>query len=290
MPLASFLLVILAALIHATWNLLAKRAADGGPPFVFAYNLVACLAYGPWALWLVARGDVKWSLPVALCILASGAVHLAYSLALQRGYRVADLSVVYPVSRGTGPMLSSLAAFLLLGERATLPGVAGLVAVVGGILLIAGHGGAEALRTPAARRGVRWGGATGSLIAAYTLVDGYGVKRLGIAPVVLDWCSNLFRFLALLPLVLADPGGARAAMRGRWGLAVAVGLLSPLAYILVLGALQWGAPISLVAPARELSMLAGALLGLLVLGEPVGRRRLAGCALLAGGVVLLGLA
>jgi drug/metabolite transporter (DMT)-like permease len=117
MSYAPIALVVLAAFIHASWNLLSKRAAAAGPTFVFAYNLVACIAYAPWVIWLIARGALTWSLPIAGCILLSALVHLAYSLCLQRGYQVADLSVVYPVARGTGPTLSSLGAFLLLGKR-----------------------------------------------------------------------------------------------------------------------------------------------------------------------------
>src|SRR4051812_1389721 len=114
MPLASFALVILAAITHATWNLLAKRAADAGAAFIFAYNLVACVAYAPWALWLIAKGALPLGWPVFACLVASGVIHLAYSLCLQRGYQLADLSVVYPVARGTGPMLSAVGAFLIL--------------------------------------------------------------------------------------------------------------------------------------------------------------------------------
>jgi drug/metabolite transporter (DMT)-like permease len=288
MPFASFALVILAAICHATWNLLAKRAAAVGVAFVFSYNLVACLAYAPWAVWLIAKGTLVPSAAVFGCLLASGLIHLAYSLALQRGYQLADLSVVYPVARGTGPMLSAVGAFLLLGEHVTYFRVAGLVAVVIGIALIATDGRLNAFSRPAARDGVRWGGATGTLIAGYTLTDAYGVKALLIPPVVLDWCSNTLRFFLLLPRVLRDRGGAMQAMRGYWPLAIGVGLLSPLGYILVLGALSLGAPVSIVAPAREMSMMIGALFGMLILGERVGAPRLAGCAVLLGGVLLLG--
>jgi multidrug transporter EmrE-like cation transporter len=116
---ASLCLVVLAAFVHATWNLLSKRAAAAGPTFIFTYNLVACVAYAPWVLWLLARDKIGWSWAVAGCVLISGLIHLAYSLCLQRGYQVADLSVVYPVARGTGPMLSSIGALLLLGETPT---------------------------------------------------------------------------------------------------------------------------------------------------------------------------
>lgn len=119
------------------------------------------------------------------------------------------------------------------------------------------------------------------------MVDAYAVKVLGIAPVVLDWFSNLLRFFLLLPLVLANPRRAIEAMRGHWWTALGVGLLSPLSYILVLAALTGGAPLSLVAPMREMSMMVGALLGMLILREAVGPWRLAGCGVLIAGVILL---
>jgi drug/metabolite transporter (DMT)-like permease len=290
MSLAPFLLVVLAAFIHATWNLLSKRAAGAGPTFVFACNLVACVAYAPWFAWLLARGALTWSWPVAGCILLSALIHLAYSLSLQRGYQVADLSVVYPVARGTGPMLSSLGAFLLLGEAPSPQGLLGLAAVVVGIGLISTGGDLSAFRRPGGQAGLRWGAATGSLIATYTVVDAYGVKTLGIHPVVLDWFSNLLRFVLLAPVVLPNLAYAREVMRGRWPLAVGVGLLSPLSYILVLAALDMGAPLSVVAPAREMSMMVGALFGMVILREPVGPWRLLGCLVLIAGVILLGAA
>ena len=123
MSLLSLSLVVLAAFIHATWNLLSKRAADAGPTFVFAYNMFACLVYLPWMIWLLVYGDLHWNLPVAACLVLSACIHLAYSLCLQRGYQVADLSVVYPIARGTGPLLSSIGAFIILREAPTTQGI-----------------------------------------------------------------------------------------------------------------------------------------------------------------------
>ena len=287
MTLASLLLVCLAACLHSGWNLLAKRAAGVGPVFIFAYNLVSCVAYAPWVIWLLTRDGVHWTRTGIGFVLLAGMIHLAYSLCLQRGYQVADLSVVYPVARGTGPMLSSMGAFVILGETPDASGLAGLGLVVAGILLIATQGRLSAFARPGGQAGLWWGGATGGLIAGYTVVDAYAVKVLGIAPVMLDWVSNLLRFVLLLPLVLADPRRAARAIRGQWRVAVGVGLMSPLSYILVLAALRDGAPLSLVAPMREMSMMVGALMGMVILREPVGPVRLAGCAVLVGGVVLL---
>jgi drug/metabolite transporter (DMT)-like permease len=288
MTLATIALVVLAALIHATWNLLAKRAALVGPAFVFAYNLVSCIAYAPWLVWLLAHGRVAWTRPVVAAIVASGVIHLAYSLVLQRGYQVADFTVVYPVARGSGPMLASLAAVLLMGEAVTPLRLAGLAAIVAGILLISTRGDLRAFARPGGQAGLRWGAATGGLIASYTVIDAFAVKALGVPPVVLDWFGNFQRFFLLAPLVARDPRRALARMRGHWHLAVGVGLLAPLSYILVLGALSLGAPVTIVAPMRERSMMAAALMGMLFLKEQVGPARLLGCAILVGGVVLLG--
>ena len=280
-------LVVIAAFLHAGWNLLSKRAAHVGPVFVFYSTLIACVVYAPWAAYEIARGAVEWSWPVVGCILASGLIHLGYSLVLQKGYQRAPFSVVYPVARGTGPMLSAFGGFLVLSEPASLAGLFGLAGVVAGILLIATNGRLDAFRAPGGRAGLGWGLATGLWIAGYTVIDGYGVKALAIPPVVLDWCGMVTRLFMLTPLALGAPGRGIAAMRGVWSLAVGVGLLSPLAYILVLGALGLGAPLSIVAPMREMSMMVGTLMGLFLLKEDVGPGRLIGCAVLIGGVILL---
>ncbi|MCQ0969551.1 EamA family transporter [Paracoccus sp. TK19116] len=137
MTLASLILVVLASFIHASWNLLAKRAASVGPVFVFAYNVFACVAYAPWVLYVLIKEGISWTGSGISFILLSGVIHLAYSLFLQRGYQVADLSVVYPAARGTGPMLSTVGVIVILGETPTSTGLVGLLLVVAGILMIA---------------------------------------------------------------------------------------------------------------------------------------------------------
>lgn len=287
MSLLPLILVVAAAVIHATWNLLSKQAAEAGAVFVAVNNGIITLLYAPWVIWLLLRDGMTWSPAIIACILASAVANLAYTLCLQRGYRVADLSVVYPVARGAGPVLSTLGAFLILGEQASPAGLAGLAAVVVGIGLIASNGRLGAFREPAGMAGVGWGLATGVLIATYSVIDAWGVKVLELSPVLLVWFSNLMRLPMLAPLLLRDPAGAMARMQGRWGLALGVGLLAPLSYILVLWALALGGPLSLVAPLRETSMMAAALLGFLVLRERVGLWRLAGCGAVVLGAALL---
>ena len=287
MTASSLLLVILAAVCHATWNLASKRSAHAGGVFLFWSTLLSSIAFAPWALWIMVQESFRWTWLLLAAICASGCLHLAYSHALQTGYRKADLSVVYPIARGTGPLLSSLGAFVLLGE---VPGplrLLGLLGVVGGILLIATNGRWSTFAKPGATTGLRWGMLTGAIIATYTLVDGSAVKLLLLSPVVLDWGANVVRTALLAPQVLRDRGAALATMRGHWISAWTVALLAPFGYILVLWAMQHGAPLSVVAPMREMSMMLVALLGMVLLREPVGRARLVGCALLVAGVVLL---
>ena len=104
MSLVPFLLVVAAAFIHATWNLLAKRAASAGVAFLFVSNVFACTAYLPWVIWLLATREQIWTWPVALCLVVGAGIHLCYSLCLMRGYQVADLSVVYPIDDSSGPV------------------------------------------------------------------------------------------------------------------------------------------------------------------------------------------
>lgn len=287
MTLSALLLVIVAAMCHASWNLLAKRAAKVGPAFVFAYGLCSTIVFAPWVIWILVFEQNDWSWAILGCILLSGILHLAYSLSLQRGYQVADLSVIYPISRGTGPFLSTLGAIIFLHEPATLLGLGGMLCVVTGVLMIATQGQIRRLLQPEAMIGVRWGALVGLLIAAYTLVDAYGAKVLVIAPVLFDWATSASKTLMLLPHAARQPKRAWEAMRGYWPLAWAIGVLSPLGYILVLYALRDGAPVSLVAPAREMSMLLVTLGGFYILREPVGWGRLVGCGFIASGVVML---
>jgi drug/metabolite transporter (DMT)-like permease len=166
-----------------------------------------------------------------------------------------------------------------------------VLAVCGGVFVIAGgpamlraaHDPAHRARL---RAGLGWGAATGVLIAAYTVLDGYAVKRLLLSPIIIDYFGNLVRLPFMLPVWLKDPPGfADAWRRYKWH-AVVLGVVSPLAYVLVLYAVRL-APLSHVAPAREISMLFAALIGGRMLGEGDRGQRVLGALLMAGGVVLL---
>src|SRR5947207_146331 len=134
------ILVVTAAFAHAGWNLCAKRVPDGGAVFVWLYGSVAAALCVPVAVFTVLVQQERPTPVWPLAIGVSGLLHLAYFVLLQRGYAVGDLSVVYPLARGSGPLLAVLAAVVLLGERPGVLPLAGAGAVVAGILVIGGLG------------------------------------------------------------------------------------------------------------------------------------------------------
>ena len=292
MPATALALVLIAALLHAGWNIVAKKSG-GGAHFVLMGALMIVLLWAPLGLVMIWRQAPAWGWHEWGLLLASGLTHLVYFNVLLAGYRAADLTVVYPVARGSGPLLSSLGAVLLLGEPAGWRTAAGVLAVSGGVLLIAGGPGLwRGTQGPAARArslaGLRWGAATGVLIAVYTVVDAYAVKVLLIAPILVDYVGNLLRIPFMLPTALADRAGFVRDLKAQWKAALVLAAFSPLGYVLVLYAVQM-APLSHVAPAREVSMLFAALLGGRLLGETDRGLRLLGAACIVAGVLLLAL-
>ena len=285
MPVAALLAVLLAALTHSTWNLFAKRAA-GARHFVWLYSVGSVLLYLPLVLWIVLVERPHFGTPQWLALAATSVLHTAYSLALQAGYRTSDLSLVYPIARGTGPLLSFLGATLLLGERPTWLAGLGLVLIVAGILLVAGLT-SEPHRAP--RTGIFFGLLTGVFIAAYTVNDGWAVKTLGLSPFLVDFGGNLTRVALLAPFALRDAPRVRAEARTYALPAGVVSVLGPMGYILVLYAMRL-APVSHIAPARELSTLVGAYFGSRLLREQAVPARLAGAACIVVGVVSLAFA
>ena len=272
MPALALGLVLLAAGAHALWNLLAKTAEGGGASFVWLASIFGAAVLTPAAVVIVALSPPS---AAAVGFMAgSGVIHAVYFACLLRGYRDGDLSLVYPLARGSGPLLATAAAVLLLGERPGAVALAGGAVVVLAILSLA----APAVRAGAP--GTGWALATGLTIAAYTIWDKHAVDALDASPVVYFWATELGVALVLTPFALTAAGSARPALAATWEVdrrsALGVALLSGFAYILVLYALRL-APVSYVAPAREVSVLFGAALGAGVLGEGDPRRRI-GCA------------
>lgn len=217
----------------------------------------------------------------------SGALQTAYFLTLQAGYRAGDVSVVYPLARGTGPLLAVLLAIALFGERPHAVALVGAGAVVVGVIVIGLAGGRAHWRD--ARAGVIWGLLIGVVIAAYTLWDAHAVTALALSPILLNAGTSTMEAALLAPVAIRRWSAVRTAWREHWRDVVVVSVLSPLSYIFVLFAMQL-APVSLVAPAREISVVFVGLAGWLLFKEPHPLARLSGAVVVLGGIVLLALA
>ena len=280
-------LVLAAAVLHATWNALAKRARPASTTaFVWLCTAASVVIWVPVVAVYVALAPPARGFDAIVFAFVVGAavLHSLYFLFLLRGYRDGDLSLVYPLARGTGPLLSSIAAVLFLGERPGVLGGIGIAAIVGGIFLATG----ATLHVARVRASVGYGLATGATIAAYTLWDKHVVTALAFSPIVYEVSRSVVQVAIMAPLVAGRE--RRTAVAATWRKCRreigGIALLSPIAYVLVLFALA-RAPVSLVAPAREISIVFGALLGAWLFGEGHVVRRGFAALLMVGGIVAL---
>jgi TfoX/Sxy family transcriptional regulator of competence genes/drug/metabolite transporter (DMT)-like permease len=246
-------LILAAAFIHASWNFLAKRAS-GHATFTWLFAVLSALFYAPVAAALILFYGASIGRVEIGFMAGSAALHTAYFVLLNQGYRSGDLSLVYPLARGTGPLLSSMAAILFLGERPSFVGLVGALLIIGGVVVLTSN--PEQLRRAGARMAVQYALVTGAFIAAYTLWDKQAVSRFAMSPILLDWGANLGRALLLTPFALSHWHETRVEWQTHRREAAGVALLAPLSYILVLTALAF-TPVTYVAPAREISILIG---------------------------------
>jgi uncharacterized membrane protein len=275
---AALALVLPSAAAHATWNMLAKRSG-GGLPFVWLGVLLSAAVLAPAVVVVTLACDTGLSGEAVPWMAGSAALHAGYFLALQRGYRGGDLSVVYPLARGSGPVLASVGAIVLLGESPTPLRLAGSATILGAILLV---GWSAAKGTGHQREAVGYALVTGVFIAAYTLWDQRGVADLDVNPVVYLFGGELIRSVLLAPFALRRRTEFEEEWSANRGELLGFGFLAPLSYTLFLAALAF-APVTLVAPLREVSVLIGVALGGQLLGEEdTPRRALAAVALVAG--------
>ena len=273
-------LVLVAAFAHAGWNALSKRA-PGGAAFVWAQMMVgtACMIPVAAAGWWLDDG-ARVSPVIVLLAIASGCAHAVYFVLLQRGYATGDLSLVYPLARGTGPIFATAGAIAILGERPGPIALAGTAAIATGVVLLLATRGLS--RGPALAYAVL----TGLLIGVYTVWDGHAVRASHAEPLVYLLVANATIAVLLLPAALRDRDAVRLLLRDHRRVVAAVGVLSPFAYALVLFATRL-AGVAYVAPVREVSILIGAGIGTRYYAERGGWQRLAGAAAIVGGVIAL---
>lgn len=263
-------LVISAALLHASWNFLLKKSG-GGIGVLTLSAVTATVMLTPVSLYLIVKGFTFTPAIIGMMV-GSGTIHLAYFLLLDRAYRSGgDLSVVYPLARATGPLLTIIAATLFFGERMSVIAICGALLIGASALLLTGN--PKKLLGKDAQSGARFALLCGSMIACYTLWDKQGVAVFLIPPIIFDWGANLVRIIMMVPLAhQREPGAMTLAWRNHRKAVIAIGVMSPLSYILVLTAMVF-TPVSYVAPARELSILFAALIGTQILKEGNATRR-----------------
>ena len=193
-----------ASISHATWNIVVKRAGTSGPGFIWSGMVVGAIVFAPFGIHsLVSSGtDLLQWLPWAL---VSGLLEVIYFLVLQRGYQVGDVSVVYPLARGTGPLLAVVLAVVVLGERPTVVELIGAAVVIAGVMIIGFAGDRDGRRSN--RAGVVYGLIVGVIIALFTLWDSSGVLVGGLPPVGLYWGSVVFQMVLLAFWALRRPRG-----------------------------------------------------------------------------------
>jgi drug/metabolite transporter (DMT)-like permease len=314
-------LIFVAAVAHASWNLFSKQAsAAGAACFVWLMSSVATVVYLPVVIVSVIASPPRLTALAWVFMAGTGLLQAGYFLFLQTGYKLGDLSLVYPIGRGTGALLAALAGIILLGEHPGPAGVAGILFIVAGLIILgipaaASRAGAgthkaatagpattkaattraatakaapaeAAIAKPATTKAVTFALVTGAFIAAYTLWDKYAVSTLRTPPLLQGYAAFPV-MLAVFALQARNAGDRTARVWRAYRLQIlGAAVLAPLAYILVLIALSFTA-VAAVAPAREVSVLFGVLLGRRLLGEGSLPRRLAAAAAIVAGIVAI---
>ena len=287
MTLFALALVVVSAFVHASWNFLLKRSG-GGTGLITAASALSLVIYAPLVAAAAWWQGYRFEPEHAGLMFASGMIHTVYFLLLDRAYRSGgDLSIVYPLARATGPLITIVVAILVLGERPGTLAIGGAVLIGVSALLLTGN--PFAWHKSEARHAVGFALLTGFTIATYTVWDKYSVAAWLVPPLVYDFGCNLARVAVLVPWSRHRfPGAMAEAWRARRKTVLAIAFLSPLSYILVLTAMVF-TPVSLVAPAREVSILFAALMGAHFLREGDLGRRLFAAAGMAIGIAGLAL-
>ena len=273
-----FLAVLFAAVCHAGWNALVKVGID-------PLATTALIAVGSGLVALA--GLPAAGVPDAAAwpwLAVSVLIHLCYFAALSESYRTGDLGQVYPIARGSAPLMTAVATTLLIGEKLSAAGWGGILALVAGVFLLSARGGRELAKFD--RRAVGFALLTALTICAYSVVDGIGA-RASLNPAGYGMWLFLGNALLLTAYALYRDGTAVVvAVRGFWGRGLIGGALQVLSYGTVLWAMT-RAPIAIVATLRETSVLFGALIAVILLKEPLRALRIVAALLIVAGLALI---
>jgi drug/metabolite transporter (DMT)-like permease len=281
----ALLIVLTSAFLHAFWNLLLKRV-NSGLAFMWLIFAAMVAAFAPVAITIliVDRPLIGW--PEMVAMAGNGVLQLTYFYLLNQGYRFGDLSLVYPLARGSGPLLVLIYAVLVIGERPTLVAIGGATLIALGVLLLTAN--FKELRANNAYRGVMFALLTGATIATYTLWDRHAVHDLHLNPLLYLWVGSIGQMLIVLPYAIRHRDQVADAWRTHWKPAIGIGVISIGAYALILFALTFS-PVSYIAPAREISVLVGSMMGSRLLSENLSTRRVIAAAAMVLGMIGLAL-
>ena len=273
-----FAAVLFAAACHAGWNAAIKRGLDP-----LATTIAIAVGSGVVAVPLLAFTGVP-ATAAWPWVIASVLIHLVYFAALIESYRAGDMGQVYPIARGSAPLLTAAGSALVVGEHIAVVAWIGIVLLAGGVVLLSLRGGRDLARLD--RRAVGFALFTAMTICGYSLVDGLGARISGDAHA---YTAAMFfgngMVMATYALLRRGPA-AFAGMMRQWQIGLVGGTLSYVAYAIVIWAMTI-APIAIVAALRETSVLFGALIAVVVLGEPLRAVRIAAAVAIVIGLALI---
>jgi drug/metabolite transporter (DMT)-like permease len=271
-------IVIGAGALHACWNAIAKQVKD--QLMAFAWIGLTSTAIGGLVLAITGL-PYSEAIPYAI---ASGVIHIGYNLGLMNSYRLGAFNQTYPIARGTSPLIVAIGAYFLANEHLSAAALAGVVTLAVGLMSLAFSAGRiTRAESPAVIAAIL----TGLTIAAYTIVDGLGVRHSHD-----PWGYAAFLFVLQGPPMAIVAAFRRSAADWRDTAAAGYGSLAAALSVVAYGVVLWAqtkAPLAEVAAIRETSVVFAALIGFLVLREDFGRRRVAAAVVIATGIVLIGL-
>lgn len=279
MPTDVILVVLAAAFLHASWNAMAK-GRQGSDPLITA-TVIATGAAAVCIAMLAVLGMPAWaSMPY---VVASGIIHVAYLLLLGFSYRLADYSAVYPLMRGTAPLLTTAASFIFIGETIGLGSLVGIVLLSAGVLGLGFH---SILRGGLGKAGLAVAAANIAVIVAYTLIDGIGARLSGNPGGYVALMMLLTGVLHVAGMAYWRPRAVWDGLSRQWGMGLVGGAMVMASY----GAVLWAmtkAPIGAVAALRETSVLFGAAIATLIIGERFSFTRVVATTAIFGGLACL---
>ena len=279
------LLVIPAAFTHAIWNYLTKKAG-GGSLFIGLVAAVSTVVYFPIVLWTIVKGEMSLNVIQIIWLIVSGLWHMVYFCLLEYCYRHGDLSIVYPLTRGSGVFLATICAVVFLGERPSVLALGGIGLILTGVFVLTRCTGKKEKDSTNTKQQYICALICGITIAAYTLWDKFAVSSLSLNPLLISWCQNFVLFIALLMFNFRKRDKVLAHWEKNWPKVVGVGILCPLSYILILIAMTF-CPVSYISPIRELSILVGTFLGTKCLDEAANWWRMVGAGIMVTGIFAL---